>query len=77
MSVFDPSSERWFTPEEFMELYQRYENLEVKWMKALEIGDPYNRLAAADQQVESICESRSVFEKRNIDYWKDKANKEK
>jgi hypothetical protein len=77
MWVFDPSSKRWFTPEEFMELYQRYDHLEMKWMKALEIRDPYDGLAAADQQVESICERRSIFEKRIIDYWKNKANKEK
>jgi hypothetical protein len=77
MWVFDPSSKRWFTPEEFMELYERYDNLDIKWMKALQIRDPYDGLAAADQQVESICERRSVFEKRIIDYWKEKAGKRK
>jgi hypothetical protein len=77
MWVFEPSSKRWFTPEEFMELYSRYDNLDVKWIKALQVRDPYDGLAAADQQVESISERRSIFEKRIIDYWKSKADKGK
>jgi hypothetical protein len=77
MWVFDPSSKRWFTPEEFMDMYQRYDNLDVKWIKAIEVRDPYDGLAAADQQLESICERRSVFERRIIDYWKSKAIKDK
>jgi hypothetical protein len=77
MWVFDPSTKRWFTPEEFMDMYQRYDNLDVKWLKAIEVRDPYDGLAAADQQLGSICERRSVFEKRIIDYWKNKAVKDK
>jgi hypothetical protein len=45
--VFDPSSKRWFTPEEFRELYQRYDNLDLKWLKAIEVRDPLDVLAAA------------------------------
>jgi hypothetical protein len=58
-------------------MYQRYDNLDWKWLKAMEVLDPYDGLAAADQQVESICERRSVFEKRIIDYWKNKAIKDR
>jgi hypothetical protein len=75
MWVFDSTSKRWFTPEEFMEMYQRYDNLDVKWIKALEVRDPYDGLDAADQQLDSICERRFVFEKRIIEYWKSKADK--
>ncbi len=47
---------------------ERYDNLDVNWIKSIEIRDPYEGLEAADQQVQSIVGRRSVFEKRIIEY---------
>ncbi len=74
--LFDPASKRWFSPEEFLEMYDRYDNLDVNWIKSIEIRDPYEGLEAADQQVQSIMGRRSVFEKRIIEYYRSRsANK--
>jgi len=75
MWLFDPGSKRWFSPEEFMEMYDRYDNLDVKWINSIEIRDPYEGLDAADQQVKSIMDRRSIFEKRIIEYYKTKSTK--
>jgi hypothetical protein len=63
MWVFDPSSKRWFTPEEFMDMYQRYDNLDVKWIKAIEVRDPYDGLAAADQR-SKVSVKEDLFSRR-------------
>lgn len=70
--IYDPSTKRWFNPEEFWEHYQRFDNLDMKWIDELEIRDPEEGLKAADQQIESILSRKAVFVKRIVDYWKNK-----
>jgi len=72
MWVFDPSTKRWFTPEEFMEMYERYDNIDTKWLYNIQVLDPTEGLEAADQQIESILARRRAFAKRIVDYWKNK-----
>jgi hypothetical protein len=75
MWLFDPASKRWFNPDEFMDMYDRYDNLDVKWIKNIEVRDPYEGLDAADQQVQSIMGRRSIFEKRIIEYYRTRSTK--
>lgn len=70
--IYDPSTKRWFNPEEFWEHYQRFDNLDRKWIDGLEIRDPDEGLQAADQQIESILSRKAIFMKRIVDYWKNK-----
>lgn len=72
MWVFDPSVKRWFTPEEFMETYERYDNIDTKWIDNIQVLDPVEGLEAADHQIESIIARRTAFAKRIIEYWKDR-----
>jgi hypothetical protein len=73
MWLFDPSTKRWFTPEEFMEMYERYDNIDVKWINNIQTLDPNEGLEAADQQVQSILTRRTIFAKRITEYWKNKS----
>ncbi|WP_214226193.1 hypothetical protein [Pedobacter sp. B4-66] len=66
--VFDRSIKRWFTPEEFLEMYERYDNLDTKWLERIEILDPVTGLEAADKQIESILFRKAIFTKRIIEY---------
>ena len=68
--IFIPESKRWFSPEEFMELHIRYDNMPIAWIEALQLMDPEEGLIAADQQIESILSRKAAFAKRIIDYWK-------
>nr|WP_294873641.1 hypothetical protein [uncultured Pedobacter sp.] len=66
--VFEPSVKRWFSPEEFMEMYERYDNLDPKWIAKIEVRDPMEGLEAADTQVESILARKAILTKKIIDY---------
>ncbi|ETZ21151.1 hypothetical protein [Pedobacter sp. V48] len=66
--VFEPSVKRWFSPEEFMEMYERYDNLDPKWIEKIEVRDPMEGLEAADTQVESILARKAILTKKIIDY---------
>lgn len=71
--IHDPSTKRWFNPEEFWEQYQRYDNVDRKWIDQLQVMDPMEGLTAADKQIASILERKAIFAKRIIDYWKEKS----
>ena len=66
--VFEPSIKRWFTPDEFMEMYERYDNLDPKWIEKIQIRDPTEGLEAADTQIESILYRQAILTKRIIEY---------
>ncbi|RZJ87516.1 MAG: hypothetical protein EOO20_15905 [Chryseobacterium sp.] len=68
--IFIPDSKRWFSPEEFMEVHSRYDNLPIAWIEALQVMDPEEGLIAADQQIESILSRKAAFSKKIIEYWK-------
>lgn len=70
--IYDSKTKRWFTPEEFWEIYQRYDNIDQAWIDALQIRDPGDGLKAADQQIESILSRKAIFAQKIIDYWKAK-----
>ena len=70
--IYDPSAKRWYSPEEFMDMYERYDNLDVKWIKGLEVKDPSEGLKAADDYIENMLSRRRAFEQRIIEYWKGK-----
>lgn len=72
MWVFDPASKRWFTPGEFMEMYERYDKLDITWLDNIQVLDPVEGLEAADQLIQSIMTRRTALAKRIVDYWKDK-----
>lgn len=72
MWVFDPASKRWFTPGEFMEMYERYDKLDIAWLDNIQVLDPIEGLEAADQLIQSIMTRRTALARRIIDYWKDK-----
>ncbi|MBE9599805.1 hypothetical protein [Pedobacter sp. MC2016-24] len=72
MWVFDPASKRWFTPGEFMEMYERYDKLDITWLDNIQVLDPIEGLEAADQLIQSIMTRRTALARRIIDYWKDK-----
>ena len=72
MWVFDPASKRWFTPGEFMEMYERYDKLDITWLDNIQVLDPIEGLEAADQLLQSIMTRRTALARRIIDYWKDK-----
>jgi len=72
MWIYDPSSKRWYSPEEFMDMYERYDNLDVKWINGLEVMDASEGLQAADDYIESMLTRRKAFEQRIIEYWKGK-----
>jgi len=72
MWVFDPASKRWFTPGEFMEVYERYDKLDIAWLDNIQVLDPIEGLEAADQLIQSIMARRTALARRIIDYWKDK-----
>ena len=72
MWVFDPSTKRWFTPGEFMEMYERYDNIDPKWIDNIQVLDPIEGLKAADQQIESLLARRTAFAERIVNYWKDR-----
>lgn len=66
--LFDPSIKRWFNPDEFMDLYKNYDNLDPKWIEKIEIRDPIEALEAADTQIESILSRKAILTKRVIEY---------
>ncbi|NRF37626.1 hypothetical protein HQN83_02810 [Pedobacter sp. LMG 31643] len=73
--IFEPSTKRWFNPEEFLEMYGRYDNIDLKWFEKIEVRDPMEGLEAADMQIESILSRKAILEKRIIEYWKGKSRK--
>lgn len=73
MWLWDTKFRRWLTPEEFYDLYERHETLNQDWLDSIEIRDPQEGLDAADQQVESIICRRKLFEKRILEYFKNKS----
>lgn len=73
--IFEPSTKRWFNPEEFLEMYGRYDNIDLKWFEKIDVRDPMEGLEAADMQIESILSRKAILEKRIIEYWKGKSRK--
>jgi hypothetical protein len=73
--LFDPSIKRWFNPDEFMDLYKNYDNLDPKWIEKIEIRDPIEGLEAADTQIESILSRKAILTKRVIEYERAKKRK--
>ena len=70
--IFDPKVKRWWTPEEFMAQYERFENLDPKWFENLQVRDPLEGVEAADIQVKSILDRKAILIKKIVDYWKGK-----
>ena len=69
--IFDPAVKRWWNPEEFMEMYERYDNMDPKWFENLQIRDPFEGLDAADVQIKDILDRKAILAKKIVDYWKD------
>lgn len=72
MWVFDPSTKRWFTPGEFMEVFERQDKLDIHWVDSIQVLDPVEGLEAADLQIQNLMARRAALAKRIVDYWKDK-----
>ncbi|MBG6233515.1 hypothetical protein IWX76_000070 [Pedobacter sp. CAN_A7] len=70
--IFEPKVKRWWTPEEFMSQYERFENLDPKWIENLQVRDPLEGIEAADVQIKSILDRKAILIQKIVDYWKGK-----
>jgi len=66
--LFDPQTKRWFSPEEFFGLYNKYP-VNDKIFQRVEIKDPVEGLQAGHQQLTSIQNRLEIFGKKVIEYY--------
>jgi hypothetical protein len=69
--IYDPEIKRWQSPEEFLELVQRYSGDETNRLGRLEIKDPMQGIEASYIQLQNLKERMEIFVKRVINYYKD------
>ncbi len=67
--VFDPEIKKWYTPEEFVMLYERYITGHETLVQRMQLRDPFEGIEAAYHQMESLQSRAKAFTLRVLEYF--------
>ena len=67
--IFDPEIKAWYTPEEFVALYERYVHGHDKIIQRMQLRDPYEGIEAAYHQMNSLQSRAKAFTLRVLEYY--------
>jgi len=65
---FDPQIKRWFTPEEFYNMYNKHPGND-KIFHRIQLKDPFDGIEAAHKQLENLSTRLLIFTRRVISYY--------
>ncbi len=66
--VYSPEIKKWYTPEEFVALYERYAEPE-KMIQNMQLRDPFEGIEAAYHQMKSLQSRAKAFTLRVLEYY--------
>jgi hypothetical protein len=67
--VFDPEIKKWYTPEEFAAMYERYITGQEALVQRIQLRDPFEGIEAAYHQMESLQSRAKAFTLRVLEYF--------